>query len=141
MVRMTRINLVPIEELSDRHLVAEYRELPRCLKQEISLLGVQDRYLLGAGHMKWARLHGRFLLDRYSSICDEMRYRGFNVGYPAATLSSYLKDWMLGYVPDERDIELSRDRIVERISQKPGLYRWTKREIPDYVNRSHADGV
>ena len=27
---MTRINCVPVTELHDRHLVAEYRELPRC---------------------------------------------------------------------------------------------------------------
>ena len=26
---MTRINLVPVEELSNQHLMAEYRELPR----------------------------------------------------------------------------------------------------------------
>lgn len=33
---MTRINLVPVEELSNQHLVAEYRELPRCIKQKIN---------------------------------------------------------------------------------------------------------
>lgn len=29
---MTRINVVPVEELSDAWLIAEYRELPRVLK-------------------------------------------------------------------------------------------------------------
>lgn len=29
---MTRINVVPVSELVDKHLVAEYRELPRIYK-------------------------------------------------------------------------------------------------------------
>ena len=31
---MTRINLIPVKELSDQHLIAEYREIPRVIKQE-----------------------------------------------------------------------------------------------------------
>ena len=32
---MTRINLVDPKELSDQHLIREYNELPRCIKQDI----------------------------------------------------------------------------------------------------------
>ena len=35
---MTRINVIPPAELSDQHLIAEYRELPRVLKQNIKKL-------------------------------------------------------------------------------------------------------
>ena len=49
---MTRINLVKVEELSDQHLIAEYRELPRCLKQKVNLKDAPDRYTLGKGHVK-----------------------------------------------------------------------------------------
>lgn len=31
---MTRINLIPVEELTDQHLMAEYRELPMIVKAE-----------------------------------------------------------------------------------------------------------
>lgn len=31
---MTRINVIPVSELSDQHLIAEYRELPRVLKSK-----------------------------------------------------------------------------------------------------------
>ena len=34
---MTRINVVPVKELSDQHLIAEYRELPRVIKQRINI--------------------------------------------------------------------------------------------------------
>lgn len=26
---MTRVNVIPVEELHDKHLIAEYREIPR----------------------------------------------------------------------------------------------------------------
>lgn len=32
---MTRINLIPVKELSDQHLIREYQELPRCIKKKI----------------------------------------------------------------------------------------------------------
>lgn len=54
---MTRINVIPVWELSDQHLLAEYRELPRVLKQNISTVGAKSYYHLGPGHMKWGRRH------------------------------------------------------------------------------------
>ena len=51
---MTRINLIDVEELSDQNLLAEYRELPRCIKQDINTDDAPDKYTLGKGHMKWA---------------------------------------------------------------------------------------
>ena len=35
---MTRINVVPVKELSDQHLIAEYRELQRVIKQQINIM-------------------------------------------------------------------------------------------------------
>ena len=36
---MTRINVIPVEELSDQHLMAEYRELPRAIKSHNGIDG------------------------------------------------------------------------------------------------------
>lgn len=137
---MTRINLVPVEELSDQHLIAEYHELPRVVKQKISIDGAPKEYCLGKGHMKWARLHLLFTLNRYYELCWEMKERGFKVNYSDAEFSLFCLEneiareyFWLDYTPSEIDIKLSRDRLVEKIKQKPNWYKWTNREKPYYL--------
>jgi hypothetical protein len=34
---MTRINVVPVQELTNKHLMAEYRELPRAMRRAVQL--------------------------------------------------------------------------------------------------------
>jgi deoxyribonuclease (pyrimidine dimer) len=82
---MTRINVVPADELTDKHLVAEYRELPRIFKL------VRDRqdkghtnvtvnrekampstYTLGTGHVLFFYDKLYYLIDRYQELCNEM---------------------------------------------------------------------
>ena len=70
---MTRINVVPVNELSDQHLIAEYRELPRVIKQQINVTDAPENYVLGTGHVKWARTHIWFVMDRYEELCNEMK--------------------------------------------------------------------
>jgi deoxyribonuclease (pyrimidine dimer) len=137
---MTRINLVPVEELSDQHLIAEYHELPRIVKQKISIDGAPKEYRLGKGHMKWARLHLLFTLSRYRGLCYEMEHRGFTVNHKAGYLdalaldSEFVNEYLwLNYSPSEIDVKLSRDRLVEKIKQKPSWYKWTNREKPYYL--------
>lgn len=135
---MTRINLIPVEELSDQHLVREYNELPRCIKQDINTDDAPTIYKLSSGHMKWGKKHSTFLLNRYMQLCDEMVYRGFKVNYPYKNLYEYYeltvdnknKNW---YNVTENDIEVSRNRIIEKIEKKFGWYRWTNRDEPYYV--------
>lgn len=59
---MTRINVIPTYELSDQWFLAEYRELPRCIKQNINIKNAPINYCLGKRHMKWVRCHIMFLL-------------------------------------------------------------------------------
>lgn len=134
---MTRINLIPVEELSDQHLIAEYKELPRCIKQNINILDAPRNYTLGKGHMKWARRNWNFLLARYSLICDEMDYRGFKRKYSAKDLYDYFyshyKFEKIIYIPSIVDLEISRNRIKEKLLLKPEFYKWTNREKPNYI--------
>lgn len=129
---MTRINLISPMELSDQHLIAEYRELPRCIKQNIDTSDAPEIYCLGKGHMKWAKKHSLFLLFRYYEILKEMEYRGFRAKHTFKELLDEfhkdMKSTFLDYAPTDRDIELSRERITEKINQKPAFYRWTKRK-------------
>ena len=135
---MTRINVIPVYELSDQHLLAEYRELPRVIKQKLDLKEVSERYHLGKGHMKWARRHWKFILNRYYDLFAEMIYRGFCPKYAPAELEKYVielsEEWAYAdYIVDQDDIELNRKRILERYKINPNHYRWTKRGIPAWM--------
>lgn len=137
---MTRINLIPVEELSDQHLIAEYKELPRCIIQDINILDAPRIYTLGKGHMKWARRNWYFLLNRFSLICSEMDYRGFKRKYSAKDLYDYFyshyKFEKIVYIPSSVDLKISRDRIKEKLFLKPAFYKWTNRNKPDYIIKS-----
>lgn len=124
---MTRINIVPVEELSDQHLIAEYNELPRCLKQRVNLSDAPSNYKLGKGHVKWAQNHCKFILNRFSQIISEMEFRGFNHKYTTDGLSLLLNN---DYNVTANDIMINRNRIKERFNLKPNWYRWTKRNKP-----------
>lgn len=129
---MTRINVIPVCELSDQHLIAEYRELPRVLKQNINTTNAPKKYCLGKGHMKWAKRYSLFTRARYGELCREMLWRGFNVNYYTDTFDTSLYKYF--YNPTLEDIELNRQRIREKYNMKPNWYRWTKRTKPEWLD-------
>ena len=127
---MTRINVIPVCELSDQHLIAEYRELPRVLKQTINVKDAPKEYCLGKGHVKWAKCHELFLVKRQMDIIREMRFRNFHVSYGQLfDLSRFDRD----YMPTIDAIKVNRNRIKEKINKKPDWYKWTKRNKPEWV--------
>lgn len=135
---MTRINVIPVYELSDQHLLAEYRELPRVIKQNLDLTDTNIRYHLGRGHMKWARRHWKFALNRYYELFTEMIYRGFSPKYSPAELEQYVvelsEEWPYAdYIVDKTDIALNRDRIRSRYLAHPDHYKWTRRTKPEWI--------
>lgn len=137
---MTRINLIDVEELSDQNLLAEYRELPRCIKQDFDLSDAPKQYTLGKGHMKWAAQYPGFLIGRYYQICNELVYRGFKLKYTCRQLIDYVYNHkfnlllsMPGYRISWEDEILSRNRIIERYKANPAAHKWTRREKPIYL--------
>ena len=131
---MTRINIVPVKELSDQWLIAEYRELPRVLKQNINIDNAPNNYVLGKGHMKWARKHGLFTNKRMQEIVKEMHYRGFKINF-SSDLSNYIKDNMKNqYKISFKDIKINQERLILKYNKKPNFYKWTKRKKPRYLN-------
>lgn len=124
---MTRINVVPVDELTDKHLVAEYRELPRIFalvknrqdKGETSAtLNNPNAYTLGKGHVLFFYDKLYYLIDRYQELCNEMRTRGFTVNFPDVPdfVWSLDKDWLGEYEPTEDALGINRARIKERLS-------------------------
>ena len=145
---MTRINLVPVEELSDAHLLAEYRELPRAIKQDVDISNTPRRYTLGKGHVKWAAQYPVFLINRYYNLVNEMKHRGFTVNFPTTALNdlAYKRKMELivdgpSYLINDEDIEISRNRIIERYKSNPKAHKWTNRDKPTYLTEWINDKI
>jgi len=132
---MTRINLVDPRELSNQHLVAEYREifmvgsaLQRSMKSKNWNKAKQDipsEFTLNAGHVKFFYNKGKYLNKRYQLIVKEMKRRGMSPDSNRRFKKNqfplnFYNDW----TPTSKDLEIIRKRINEKIKLKPGWYKW-----------------
>lgn len=120
---MTRINLVPPQELCDQHLLAEHRELTRIpnavAKGRFNLLGQSADYILGAGHVRFFFDKLAFLKKRYAMLHQECLARRFQVQdrWPEA-LPDCAELW-LDYVPTAAALAANRARIAARMPAAP----------------------
>ena len=134
---MTRINLIDPSELADQHLVAEYREifmvgpaLQRSLKSpnwNKTKETLPKEFTLNGGHVKFFYNKGKYLHKRYKELIEEMKSRGMNPD-PLRTFKreQWPDDLYNDWLPTTKDLEIIRERITQRINQKPDWYRWTK---------------
>ncbi len=123
---MTRINCVPVQELSGPHLVAEYRELPRvfALAQKAMLRGSFSQpevYTLGKGHILFFYTRLDYLAKRHLELIEEMKRRGYKPSFDGikredfpAIPDAFWRSWE----PTPEALLLNRQRIIER-SRKP----------------------
>ena len=133
---MTRINLVNPKELSDQHLVAEYREifmvgssLQRSIKSKNWLKtknNIPDEFTLNKGHVTFFYNKGMYLDKRYSLLVKEMKRRGMNPDPKRKFKKSQwpkclYNDWK----PKNKDLKIIRKRIEEKINLKPDWYRYS----------------
>lgn len=121
---MTRINVIPPNELCDQHLLAEHRELTRIpnyivKKEGYVALSTLTSYTLGKGHVLFFRDKLLFLYLRYISLHQECLNRGFSVinKWPAE-VKNYSHLWN-NYQVTELDIMINKARIAERMPLKP----------------------
>ncbi|GGZ96114.1 deoxyribonuclease [Ignatzschineria ureiclastica] len=134
---MTRINIIPPEELCDQHLLAEHRELTRipndiAKRQGKVPLSNAPGYHLGTGHVTFFRDKLRFLKDRYDALHQECLKRGFNVLYKwPDEVAEYLHLWN-DYKVTAQDRAINMARIIERMPEKP-------RYTPHQTDRSAID--
>ena len=134
---MTRINIIDPSELTDQHLIAEYREItmvPGSLNRTLnSKIGYKEskvpkRYTLNGGHVYFFYNKGKYLDKRYHELINEMKQRGFNPDpnrkFPSDIFknNNLYNDWM----PTIEDQKLIRERIKKRIDAKPDWYRRTE---------------
>ena len=118
---MTRINLVPVEDLCDQHLLSEHRELTRIpntiASGKAKLDGNYPRnYTLGKGHVRFFYPRLQWLHNRYAQLHSECLNRRFNVLYkwPDSLPERLYRDWK----PTQQDILLNESRIRERMPLK-----------------------
>lgn len=123
---MTRINCVPVQELSGPHLVAEYRELPRvfALAEKAAARGGASSpptYTLGKGHILFFYRRLGYLARRHAELVHEMKQRGYKPSFQGVQRSGfpsipdeYWGDWQ----PTAEAMHLNRERIKERSGKR-----------------------
>ena len=130
---MTRINIIPPEELMDQHLIAEYREtrlLTQNLRRSFQSKNGMDKtkipkqFTLNAGHILFFKDKGEYIRKRYDQLQTEMRKRGFEPTFPTIDIDVWPSGFKNDWTPTERDMNIVRERIALRISQRPGWYRY-----------------
>lgn len=126
---MTRINVVPVTELCDQHLLAEHRELTRIPNGILSgklKVHYDDRplqYTLGEGHVKFFTNKTCWLLERYILLHAECINRKFHTNYRWPMLGFRDQVWKsVDYTPTEQDMEINRTRIKERWPKNARYY-------------------
>lgn len=88
---MTRINLVEPSQLTDKHLLAEYKEITRPFNKVIKRIEkygvdkaldnvtIPEKYVLGAGHESFFFDKLCWLYFRYNDLFLELLERGFSI--------------------------------------------------------------
>lgn len=117
---MTRINTIPPQELCDKHLMAELREItriPNTIKSGKAIINnIPDTFRLGSGHVKFFYNKLLYLKNRYYNLYDECLLRGFNVSDNRNSFDDLPKTLMNDWVPTEESIILIKERIAERMT-------------------------
>ena len=129
---MTRINIIPVEELTDQHLMAEYREIfmvGSALQRSLNSSKwdpkkIPKKFKLGTGHVMFFYDKGKYLYKRYTQIREELIKRNFNLDSTREfKVTQFPTDYYNDWEPKLEDQEIIRQRIEERIQQKPEWYR------------------
>lgn len=119
---MTRINCgVKPFELTDKHLIAEHREIkriPNMVKSgRCNVHDIPDNFRLGEGHVKFFYNKLMYLKKRYLLIYIECRRRGFNVTNYIGAWDGVPEELLGNYKPTLEDRNLVLARIKERLNK------------------------
>ena len=119
---MTRINAgIPPAELTDKHLIAEHREIkriPNCVaKGKYNMEGIPDKFKLGTGHVKFFYNKLLYLKKRYLKLYAECIKRDFNVQNYIKAWDNVPKELMGDYQPTKNDKKIIEQRIKEKLNE------------------------
>lgn len=120
---MTRINaFIAPSELTDKHLLAEHREIkriPNTVKSgKAKIENIPEQFTLGKGHVKFFYNKLAWLYYRYVKIYDECIKRGFNVQFYGEAWDDLPPKLNKDWEPPESEICRIRGIITERIENR-----------------------
>jgi len=125
---MTRINILRAKDLTDQHLLAEHRELPRIFKQaadayaEHRTAQLPPKYTMGTGHVRFFYDKTAWLAARHRTLSAECARRGFKVQQGELTPLAHSVPWE----PTAVDLEENLKRLREKLAAPPweNFYRY-----------------
>lgn len=134
---MTRVNLIPVENLSDQHLFSEWREIKRIptflkkllkTKSEKEILSrIPLSFTLNKGHVLFFLDKMLFLHNRYVKLTEELVNRNYKITefdaddmFLTVPISFRQKEW----IPSSVEIDISLERILNKIKEKDNWYRY-----------------
>ena len=112
--------------------MAEYREIfmiGSALQKSLSSpkwdkKRIPKKLTLGTGHVMFFYDKGKYLFNRYEQIKKELTNRNFNLDKTRSfKVSQFPTEYYNDWEPSDRDYTILRERIEERIKQKPEWYR------------------
>ncbi len=128
LIPMTRINLIPVSELTDQHLLAEHRELKRIpsmiQKNKVILTDIPTNFRLWSWHVKFFYNKLWFLKNRYLELFSECQKRWFNVENYVSNFENIDISLFWDFIPTKEDLEISKKRIQEKIEKNPWFYKY-----------------
>jgi deoxyribonuclease (pyrimidine dimer) len=128
---MTRLNIIPPEELNNKMLAGEWHEICRVftLVRNLKSRGINkynfhkkvkqpDEWTLGTGHVLYFYTRLGFVANRVEALYEEMCKRGFKP--TKISRGELLKDidtfYQGDYVPTPKALLENRERIAKRLS-------------------------
>lgn len=150
---MTRINSgINPQDLTDQHLLAEYREIVRIPNAVIKAYNKNNsflknkkqplKYTLGTGHVLYFYDNIKHLHKRFNSLCAELKHRKYNLTIDDDSFIKFKDkvDLRLCFYRDNIDekyaANIVKDRIIERVinSKKINTINKIPIDINTYTN-------
>ncbi len=141
-----RVNIVPVIELTDQHLRAEYLEiqllcdsLRRTLASRYGFVAskVPSRFTLNTGHVYFFFNKGKYLNKRYNQLVREATRRRYTLVIPFPR-GLWPPELFNNWEPEDGDFNIIRQRIADRVMRKPHWYRYYKQPLTDQRIASYA---
>lgn len=125
---MTRINVVHPADLTDQHLLAEYRELPRVFALARPDNATPPAYTLGAGHVRFFYPRTGYLVRRQAALIAECLARGFEITHrtPPAPVLGLDSDWH----PDAAALACNLARLRDKLAEAKRPYTYGGEPVP-----------
>jgi deoxyribonuclease (pyrimidine dimer) len=124
--------------LADQHLFAEWREIkmvPASLRRSLKtksvdkvLASIPEKFTLNSGHVLFFYDKLSYLVMRYRRLYKELVKRGYKVPWQEPDPIFYEgipKEFIRAiWWPTQEDGEIVKQRIREKVAQKPEWYRY-----------------